>query len=111
MYSFFIAGEWHQYDDIICAEPTKNILSTFVSLVWHDQRKNIIQGRNIAGKIMLETIFDLLSSWSDINLKSFLTQLYQFYQNYSNPFVYEETHKKWYSLDYGEKEVSKCSAF
>lgn len=56
---------------------------------------------------MLESIFDLLRSWTDINFKSFLNQLNQFYQIYGNPFVYEETHKKWYSLDYDEKDVSE----
>ncbi|KAJ8398812.1 hypothetical protein AAFF_G00420090 [Aldrovandia affinis] len=99
-------GEWHQYDDIICAEPSKGVLKRLKEFVWSDQTKNVIQGREIAGRIMLETIFDILSSWSDINLKSFLTQLNQFYEVYSNPFVYEDTHKKWYTLDYGEKEVN-----
>ncbi|XP_035253685.1 E3 ubiquitin-protein ligase rnf213-alpha-like isoform X3 [Anguilla anguilla] len=99
-------GEWHQYDDIICVEPSRHFISRGLAYVWPDQKKNIIQGREIAGRIMLGTIFDLLSTWSEINLKSFLTQLKQFHQIYANPFVYEETHKKWYSLDYGEKEVN-----
>ncbi|XP_064171477.1 E3 ubiquitin-protein ligase rnf213-alpha-like isoform X2 [Anguilla rostrata] len=99
-------GEWHQYDDIICVEPSKNLISRGLEFFWPDQKKKIIHGREIAGRIMLETIFDLLSTWSEINLKSFLTQLKQFHQIYANPFVYEETHKKWYSLDYGEKEVN-----
>ncbi|KAJ8345988.1 hypothetical protein SKAU_G00301810, partial [Synaphobranchus kaupii] len=90
-------GEWHQYDDIICAP-------SVLARMWSDQRKNIIEGRAIAGRIMLKTIFDLLSSWSDINLKSFLTQLNQFYQVYAHPFVYEETPKKW--LEYGAEEVN-----
>lgn len=55
---------------------------------------------------MLETIFDLLRSWSDVNLKSFLIQLDQFFQVYGEPFVYEERQKKWYSLDYGKDDVS-----
>ncbi|XP_061079146.1 E3 ubiquitin-protein ligase rnf213-alpha [Conger conger] len=99
-------GEWHQYDDIICIEPAKHILSGVFSRVWPDQKKNVVQGRDIAGRIMLETIFDLLSSWSEINLKSFLTQLNQFHQVYSDPFVFEDTYKKWKSLDYGEEQVN-----
>ncbi|XP_035253680.1 E3 ubiquitin-protein ligase rnf213-alpha-like isoform X6 [Anguilla anguilla] len=99
-------GEWHQYDDIICVEPSKNIFSRGIAYVWADQKKNIIHGREIAGRIMLGTIFDLLSSWSEINLKSFLSQLNQFYQVYAHPYVYEETSKKWDSLDYGEEQVS-----
>lgn len=74
--------------------------------LWPEQRQSLIQGREIAGNIMLETIFDLLRSWSDVNLKSFLIQLDQFFQVYGEPFVYEERQKKWYSLDYGKDDVS-----
>eukprot|EP00063_Salmo_salar_P075006 XP_014049841.1 PREDICTED: E3 ubiquitin-protein ligase RNF213-like [Salmo salar] len=100
-------GDWHQYDDIICVEPSKNVLKRLKDAFWPEQRKSVIEGREIAGKVMLESIFDLLRSWTDINFKSFLNQLNQFYQIYGNPFVYEETHKKWYSLDYDEKDVRK----
>ncbi|XP_062387528.1 E3 ubiquitin-protein ligase rnf213-alpha [Sardina pilchardus] len=100
-------GEWHQYDDIICAEPSKNVLKRLTQAIWPDQRKSLIEGREIAGGVMLETIFDLLSSWSEINLKSFMTQLRQFYQIYGNPFIYEERQEKWYSLRYDEDDVSK----
>eukprot|EP00063_Salmo_salar_P083286 XP_014058121.1 PREDICTED: E3 ubiquitin-protein ligase RNF213-like isoform X2 [Salmo salar] len=100
-------GDWHQYDDIICVEPSKNMLKRLKDALWPEQRKSVIEGREIAGKVMLESIFDLLRSWTDINFKSFLSQLNQFYQIYGNPFVYEETHKKWCSLDYDEKDVRK----
>ncbi|XP_043106269.1 E3 ubiquitin-protein ligase rnf213-alpha-like isoform X2 [Puntigrus tetrazona] len=99
-------GEWHQYDDIICVEPSKNMLKRLKDTFWHDQRKDVIQGREIAGKIMLETIFDLLRNWSKINLNNFLSQLRQFYEVYGNPFVFEKTQMKWYSLKYDEKDVS-----
>ncbi|KAM9843458.1 E3 ubiquitin-protein ligase rnf213-alpha-like [Aulostomus maculatus] len=98
-------GDWHQYDDIICTEPSKNVLKRLKEAVWPEQRQTLVQGREIAGKIMLGTIFDLLRSWNDTNLKSFLVQLNQFFQTYGNPFVYEETHKKWISLEYGEEQV------
>ncbi|CAI5675491.1 unnamed protein product [Oreochromis niloticus] len=97
-------GDWHQYDDIICAEPSKNMLKRIYAL-WSDQRTKLIQGREIAGNIMLETIFDLLSSWSATNLRSFLLQLNQFMQVYGEPFVYEEKEKKWSSLNYGKEDV------
>ncbi|KAF7667968.1 hypothetical protein LDENG_00038400 [Lucifuga dentata] len=100
-------GDWHQYDDIICAEPTKGMMKRLKDAIWPEQKKSLIQGKDIAGTIMLETIFDLLSSWSDTNLKSFLIQLNQFFQVYGNPFVFEEKEKKWYSLDYGEDNVRK----
>ncbi|KAL0993465.1 hypothetical protein UPYG_G00108340 [Umbra pygmaea] len=98
-------GDWHQYDDIICVEPSKTMMKKLKDVIWPDQRKSVIEGREIAGRIMLEGIFDLLRTWTDINLASFLSQLNQFFQIYANPFVYEDTHKKWYSLNYSEKDV------
>ncbi|XP_067280905.1 E3 ubiquitin-protein ligase rnf213-alpha isoform X2 [Pseudorasbora parva] len=98
-------GEWHQYDDIICAEPSK--VKRIKEVFWREQRNNVIEGREIAGRIMLETIFDLLRNWSKINLTNFFSQLRQFYEVYGNPFVFEEKETKWYSLDYSEKDVSK----
>ncbi|XP_041853322.1 E3 ubiquitin-protein ligase rnf213-alpha isoform X2 [Melanotaenia boesemani] len=98
-------GDWHQYDDIICAEPSKNVLKRLKETLWPEQRKNLVKGRVIAGNLMLETIFDLLRSWSDTNLKSFQIQLAQFFEVYGNPFVYEESGKKWDSLHFGEEDV------
>ncbi|XP_070779019.1 E3 ubiquitin-protein ligase rnf213-alpha [Enoplosus armatus] len=100
-------GDWHQYDDIICIEPSKNMLQRLRDKIWPEQRKSLIQGREIAGKIMLDTIFDLLRSWTDANLRTFRIQLNQFFQVYGEPFVYEEKQKKWYSLNYDEDDVRK----
>ncbi|XP_078124896.1 E3 ubiquitin-protein ligase rnf213-alpha-like isoform X2 [Sander vitreus] len=100
-------GDWHQYDDIICAEPSKNMLKRIKETLWPEQRRNLIQGREIAGKVMLDTIFDLLRIWTCTNLRSFLIQLNQFCQVYGDPFVYEEKQKKWYSLNYGEDDVRR----
>lgn len=102
----FAKGDWHQYDDIICVKPSKNVLERLVEKFWPEKRKDLIQGREIAGNIMLETIFDLLRSWNDANLRSFLVQLNQFIQVYGDPFVFEEKQQKWYSLKYGEEDVS-----
>lgn len=75
---------------------------------WPEQRKSLIKGREIAGNIMLETIFDLLRDWTDfgLNLRNFMSQLHQFYEVYAEPFVYEEKQKKWRSLNYGPDDVS-----
>lgn len=105
-FTYCVKGDWHQYDDIICAEPSKNVLKRLKETFWPEQRKNLIKGREIAGYVMLENIFDLLKSWSDANLKSFQIQLNQFFQVYGNPFVFEEKGKKWYSLQFEEDDVS-----
>ncbi|KAM9457017.1 E3 ubiquitin-protein ligase rnf213-alpha-like isoform 2-T2 [Clarias gariepinus] len=98
-------GDWHQYDDIICAEPSKGVFKRIKDF-WSEQRKSVIEGREIAGRIMLETIFDFLKSWTDLNFRNFITQLKQFHQIYGNPFVFEEKGKQWSSLNYTEKDVS-----
>ncbi|KAM9519265.1 E3 ubiquitin-protein ligase rnf213-alpha-like [Salvelinus alpinus] len=74
-------GAWHQYDDIICASPSKDV------------SKRIIQGREIAGKIMLQTIFELLHSWNDIQLNCFMKRLIQFEQIYRKRSLYAGTNK------------------
>ncbi|XP_016115585.1 E3 ubiquitin-protein ligase rnf213-alpha-like, partial [Sinocyclocheilus grahami] len=101
------AGEWHQYDDIVCKEPSKEVMKRIKEFLWSKQRKKIIEGREVAGSFMLQTIFDLLRSWSTINLGNFFCQLQQFYEVYGNPFVFEKTIVKWGSLEYGEKDVKK----
>ncbi|XP_026120794.1 E3 ubiquitin-protein ligase rnf213-alpha-like [Carassius auratus] len=98
-------GEWHQYDDIICSKPSKDKLKRLKEYLWSEEKKKIIEGREIAGSIMLQTIFELLRSWSKINLSNFFCQLQQFYEVYGNPFVFEKTTVKWGSLEYGEKDV------
>uniref|UniRef100_A0A672GQ00 RING-type E3 ubiquitin transferase n=1 Tax=Salarias fasciatus TaxID=181472 RepID=A0A672GQ00_SALFA len=82
------SGDWHQYDDIICAPPSKNVVKRAWDNLWSEQRKNLIQGREIAGRIMLGTIFDILRDWTETNLKSFISQLNQFFQVYKDPYVF-----------------------
>ncbi|KAK0137548.1 E3 ubiquitin-protein ligase rnf213-alpha [Merluccius polli] len=98
-------GDWHQYDDIVCAEPSKNLLKSLKNALFSDQ--SVIQGKEIAGNIMLDIIFDSLRNWTDINLKNFLIKLKQFFDIYGNPCVYEDKYKKWSSLDYGEDKVRR----
>ncbi|XP_077086723.1 E3 ubiquitin-protein ligase rnf213-alpha [Siphateles boraxobius] len=100
-------GEWHQYDDIICAEPSNNMLEWIKKAIWRDQKKSVLQGRKIAGTIMLENIFDLLTSWSKVNLNNFFSQLRQFYEIYGNPYVYEKKQTQWHQLDYSKEDVSR----
>lgn len=66
----------------------------------------IERGREIAGHIMLQGIFDLLRDWTAMNLTNFWTQLRQFFEVYAVPYVYEEKQKRWDSLDFGKNEVS-----
>ncbi|KAM9780063.1 E3 ubiquitin-protein ligase rnf213-alpha-like [Neosynchiropus ocellatus] len=98
-------GDWHQYDDIICVEPTKNMFQRLKDRVWSEQKKSVVDGRNIAGDVMLHRIFDLLTNWSAQNVKSFMKQLRQFFQVYGNPYIYEDKNKRWTSLQYGEDDV------
>uniref|UniRef100_A0A672GQ29 RING-type E3 ubiquitin transferase n=1 Tax=Salarias fasciatus TaxID=181472 RepID=A0A672GQ29_SALFA len=100
------SGDWHQYDDIICAPPSKNVVKRAWDNLWSEQRKNLIQGREIAGRIMLGTIFDILRDWTETNLKSFISQLNQFFQVYKDPYVYEGKQQKWTTLNYDEENVS-----
>uniref|UniRef100_A0A672GQ55 RING-type E3 ubiquitin transferase n=1 Tax=Salarias fasciatus TaxID=181472 RepID=A0A672GQ55_SALFA len=100
------SGDWHQYDDIICAPPSKNVVKRAWDNLWSEQRKNLIQGREIAGRIMLGTIFDILRDWTETNLKSFISQLNQFFQVYKDPYVYEGKQQKWTTLNYDEENHS-----
>lgn len=103
----FCKGDWHQYDDIICVQPPKGVIKRLKNMFWGEQRKDLIQGRQIAGRIMLQGIFDLLREWTSINLTNFWTQLRQFFEIYADPFVFEETQRKWDSLGYGKDDVSE----
>lgn len=76
-------------------------------MFWPKQRQSLIQGRQIAGTVMLEGIFDLLRSWTSVDLRNFWTQLNQFFEVYGDPFVFEEKQKRWQSLEYGKDDVSK----
>lgn len=106
---FLCKGDWHQYDDIICAEPTR--VQQFKKKVKDfafglEQKESLKKGRQIAGTVMLETIFELLRSWTEVNLKRFWIQLSQFFKVYAEPFVFEEKGQRWWSLEYGKNDVS-----
>lgn len=99
-----VAGEWHQYDDIICAKPPHGVLET-VKNFFVKAKPDLLRGRYRAGWIMLETISDMLNEWSKLNVRNFFAQLQQFFKSFSYPLVFEEREKLWDSLQYGEQEV------
>ncbi|MGH0136482.1 UNVERIFIED_CONTAM: hypothetical protein FKN15_010117 [Acipenser sinensis] len=99
-------GEWHQYDDIICAKPSEDFTRFFTLSYWTDERKrDVKKGREIAGRFILQSIFDLLSQWNEANVKNFFYQLCIFYKTYQEPWIHENTGKRWMSLQFGESEV------
>ncbi|XP_069511290.1 E3 ubiquitin-protein ligase RNF213 isoform X2 [Ambystoma mexicanum] len=99
-------GEWHQYDDIVCVKPDQGFLKKFKSWVGLDsEKRKLLNGKEIAGEIMLDCIFNLLTTLDSTNLKNFLTQLNHFYLVSSNPMVDENGPKQWSSLPFGQTQV------
>ncbi|KAJ8263859.1 hypothetical protein GJAV_G00142200 [Gymnothorax javanicus] len=100
-------GEWHQYDDIICAQSDRGMMTRLRSWFGRNEEKAIASGRHLAGKVMLDTIFDLLRSWSAVNVTNFFAQLHQFFVVYCHPVVFESSGPKvWQSLGFGQAEVN-----
>uniref|UniRef100_A0A8C8GD14 RING-type E3 ubiquitin transferase n=1 Tax=Oncorhynchus tshawytscha TaxID=74940 RepID=A0A8C8GD14_ONCTS len=99
-------GEWHQYDDIIRIEPDQSWISRFKNkFAWWDvYKEKVVTGRQLAGKVMLGNMFNLLQTWSEVNIRNFFTQLQQFFTNYKSPFLHVDGPKKW-DLPYGEEQV------
>ncbi|XP_051491080.1 E3 ubiquitin-protein ligase RNF213 isoform X2 [Apus apus] len=97
-------GEWHQYDDIVCAKPSawKIFWNTFVG----NKNKDVVEGKIIAANIMLENIFSILGTWSPDNLRNFFFQLRQFYVVTKEPQVYEEKQMLWTELGFGMRQVN-----
>ncbi|CDQ77482.1 unnamed protein product [Oncorhynchus mykiss] len=92
-------GEWHQYDDVIYPELKKHWYN-----VWGNTNDYVVGGRRLAGEVMLKTIFDLLRTWSKVNVRNFFSQLQQFYSTYSYPCVHDGITKSW-DLTFGVQEV------
>uniref|UniRef100_A0A8C7KKT6 RING-type E3 ubiquitin transferase n=1 Tax=Oncorhynchus kisutch TaxID=8019 RepID=A0A8C7KKT6_ONCKI len=98
-------GEWHQYDDVIYPQPKQDVLSRVTNLFqWDNINSNLVKGRQLAGKVMLEGIFDLLRTWTEVNVRSFFSQLQQFFTTYSYPCVYDGGKTPW-QLSFGEEQV------
>ncbi|XP_034144887.1 E3 ubiquitin-protein ligase rnf213-alpha isoform X2 [Esox lucius] len=94
-------GEWHQYDDIIYPEVKRSWFQFWDSPV----ETYVVKGRRLAGEVMLKTIFDLLKTWSEVNVRNFFSQLQQFYFTYSCPCVFDGETKPW-GLPFGKTEVN-----
>ncbi|XP_030005629.1 E3 ubiquitin-protein ligase rnf213-alpha-like [Sphaeramia orbicularis] len=92
-------GTWHQYDDTIWT-----MSSATQETPRSDQNMRLMSGRVFAGKVMLENMLDPLKSWTDMNWKSFVIQLRQFFDVYGEPNVYKQELKR-HSLNYGTKDV------
>ncbi|XP_006886389.1 PREDICTED: E3 ubiquitin-protein ligase RNF213 [Elephantulus edwardii] len=101
------SGEWHQYDDIICTRPPGPI-KKFWNIFTANEKKSVVNGKQIAAAIMLERVFSILQTWNAINLKSFFIQFWQYYDVVQAPIVYEGGPQSWSSfLQYDEKKVER----
>ncbi|XP_032899856.1 E3 ubiquitin-protein ligase rnf213-alpha-like [Amblyraja radiata] len=101
---FLYEREWHQYDDIICAPHDKGWADKLLDFI-RSEKNDIKRGKQLAGEIMVDSIFDILTPWNEKNLKNFLRQLRQFYEVYKNPMVFERRPVTWFSLSFGMKDV------
>ncbi|KAM4890524.1 E3 ubiquitin-protein ligase RNF213 [Sylvia borin] len=100
-------GEWHQYDDIVCARSSR--LRRLAENVWQrtfgDKNKEVVEGKKIAASIMLESIFSILETWSPGNLKNFFWQLKQFCYVTEAQRVFEGKPLLWTELDFSTPQV------
>uniref|UniRef100_A0A8C6V5D3 RING-type E3 ubiquitin transferase n=1 Tax=Naja naja TaxID=35670 RepID=A0A8C6V5D3_NAJNA len=99
--------DWHQYDDIICVKPENSWWKMFKKQIsfWKDKQKDIVKGKLIAAKIMLDSLFSILKTWSRINIKSFFQQFHQFYLVNKRIMVHEGCRKEWKELQFKEQQV------
>ncbi|KFP69206.1 E3 ubiquitin-protein ligase RNF213, partial [Acanthisitta chloris] len=105
--SFLNNGEWHQYDDIVCAKPSmskkfKQALKTLIV----DKNEDVVRGKKIAANIMLENIFSILETWSPDNLRNFLFQLKQFHYVTVAQRVHDGREMPWRELNFGTEQVN-----
>ncbi|CAB1317918.1 unnamed protein product [Coregonus sp. 'balchen'] len=71
---------------------------------WDNVKSNLVKGRQMAGKVMLEGIFDLLRTWTEVNVRRFFSQLQQFFTTYSYPRVHDGGEAPW-ELSFGAEQV------
>uniref|UniRef100_A0A663EII0 RING-type E3 ubiquitin transferase n=1 Tax=Aquila chrysaetos chrysaetos TaxID=223781 RepID=A0A663EII0_AQUCH len=101
--NFLNNGEWHQYDDIVCAKPS--VMKNFWNMFSRNKNKEVVEGKIIAANIMLENIFSILGTWSPNNLRNFFCQLSQFYVVTVDPRVYDGRAMLWTELNFGIQQV------
>lgn len=63
-----------------------------------------MKGRDLAGKEMLRSIFDVLTTWNEQNVENFFSMLQQFFYTYSYPVLHDGTERPW-GIQYGLKQV------
>ncbi|KAK9407005.1 putative E3 ubiquitin-protein ligase-like, partial [Crotalus adamanteus] len=106
--SKLISGtDWHQYDDIICTKPEDSWWTTFKNQIpfRKDKEKDVVKGKCIAARIMLDSLFSILKTWSRINIKSFFQQFQQFYSVNKRIMLHEGCRKPWKELQFGEEQL------
>ncbi|XP_053850563.1 E3 ubiquitin-protein ligase RNF213 [Vidua macroura] len=99
--TFLNNGEWHQYDDIVCAKPSK-----FKKYFTFDKNKEVVEGKKIAANIMLESIFSILGTWSPDNLRNFFYQLKQFHNVAVAQRVFDGRAMLWIELNFSTEQVN-----
>ncbi|XP_045155456.1 E3 ubiquitin-protein ligase RNF213-like [Echinops telfairi] len=101
--SLLASGDWHQYDGIVYMQPPgmrQQSLGGFKDEIKKSQEK----GKQIAVRVMLDSIFSTLQAWDTVNLKSFLTQLRQFH------VAAPQWTQMWSSSDKGESKVLRFTS-
>ncbi|XP_007886821.2 LOW QUALITY PROTEIN: E3 ubiquitin-protein ligase rnf213-alpha [Callorhinchus milii] len=97
-------NEWHQYDDI-AHFPESRFFSNFRTF-WSNPAEKIVHMKCEAGRIMLQTIFELLCDLNNERIKQFLTQLRQFQHCYQT-----STQRGWYPdvsvINFSETQVKE----
>ncbi|XP_042303497.1 LOW QUALITY PROTEIN: E3 ubiquitin-protein ligase RNF213, partial [Sceloporus undulatus] len=105
--SDYLCGtDWHQYDDIVCVKPPESMMHRFTNW-WKNPKNNILKGKELAAKEMLNNLFSMLNTWTPVNVKNFLKQSNQFYFVNKKPLVHETKPKIWEELQFGEKQMKE----
>uniref|UniRef100_A0A8D2Q7Z3 RING-type E3 ubiquitin transferase n=1 Tax=Varanus komodoensis TaxID=61221 RepID=A0A8D2Q7Z3_VARKO len=100
--------DWHQYDDIVCAAPSESMWTTIKNNLpfWTKSENNTVKGKQIAARVMLDSLFSILNTWTLNNVKNFLFQFRHFYVVNIKPMIHEGGPKEWRELKFGEEQVS-----
>ncbi|XP_077780215.1 E3 ubiquitin-protein ligase RNF213-like [Podarcis muralis] len=101
--------DWHQYDDIVCVKPSDTFWNTIKKNIpgLQNPEKEVVKGKQIAAKVMLESLFSILNTWTPLNVSSFIYQFHQFFWVNRKPMIYEDKPKEWTDLQFGEKEIKQ----
>ncbi|XP_053149440.1 E3 ubiquitin-protein ligase RNF213 [Hemicordylus capensis] len=104
-----LSGEdWHQYDDTVFTNPPETFWHTLKNVLgWENLEEKVVEGKKIAAKVMLDSLFSVLKHWTPANIKNFLQQWQQLYLVTSKPMVHEMNPKEWTSLKFGKKQMDE----